>query len=367
MAVPFVDLKRQNETIHADIQVAIERVVAHQDFIQGRELKSFESAFGEFLGARHVVGCSNGTDALILPLLACGIGQGDEVITTSHTFFATTEAIVAVGAKPVFVEVLDRNGLLDPSLVEAAITARTKAILPVHLYGQPADMNAFRAIAQKHKIKLFEDAAQAHGATYDGKMAGTLGDAAGFSFYPGKNLGAFGDAGAVVTQDPGLADEMRSLRDHGRLSKYEHRRFGHNMRMDGIQAAILSAKLPHLSRWTRQRRAIAEIYRKGLANLPGVTVLPTEKGSESCYHLFVIRHPRRDEFQATLKKAGIETGIHYPIPCHKQPAWVARFGELSLPISENFATTCLSLPMFGEMREEEAHEVIAAVAKASLQ
>lgn len=362
MTVPFVDLKRQHALIEREIDEAIRRVLAHQEFIQGRELVAFEAAFARYLGVKHVVGCSNGTDAIILALLALGIGPGDEVVTASHTFVATAEAILSIGAVPVFADVKAGSGLLDPAEVEKAVTSRTKAILPVHLYGQVAGMDEFRKIAQRHGLKLIEDAAQAHGALDQGRMAGTLGDAASFSFFPGKNLGAIGDAGAVVTQDDALAASLRAIRDHGRThSKYEHFRLGRNMRMDGLQAAVLETKLRYLDRWNTQRRAIAKKYDEAFRGLPGLRLTEIEPGCTSSCHLYVIRHERRDWFREQLKKAGVESGVHYPIPVHRQPFLKESHGARSFPVTEKFAETCLSLPIFGEMRDDEVSQVIAAV------
>lgn len=363
MEIPFVDLKRQHESIMDDIEIAIKRVLNHHDFILGREVQAFEQEWAEYLGVKYVIAGSSGTDALILPLIAGDIGSGDEVITVANTFFATVEAIVAVGAKPVLVDVQESNGLIDPVRISSAINERSRAVIPVHLYGHPADTDAILDICQKNGLVCIEDCAQAHGATYNGIKIGNSGLAAAFSFYPGKNLGAMGDAGAVVTNDQGLAEEMYCLRDHGRSKKYEHRRFGWNMRMDGMQAAILRAKLPHLNRWNQCRRQIASLYNKELANLDKLRLLTVAPNVEHSYHLYVAMCEQRDKLHELLLGEKISTGIHYPVPCHLQTAWKNKYGTISLPVTERFAACCLSLPIFGEMRDEEANGVIEGIRK----
>lgn len=360
-AVPFVDLNRQHAVVQAELTAAFERVTKSGAFILGNEVKAFEAAWAEYCQAQHAIGCANGTDALVLIMLGLGIGPGDEVITVSNTFFATVEAIVSVGATPVLVDVLPENGLMDPALIPTAISSRTKAVLPVHLYGQPVDLDPIIAISKKHNLFVIEDAAQAHGARYKGKPIGALSTAAAFSFYPGKNLGALGDAGAIVTNDAALAARLRSLRDHGRSEKYAHREFAWNMRMDGLQGAFVAAKLPKLNQWNSDRRTVAALYRTELNGIPGLRLLEQSPNVEHAYHLFVVINQKRDQLRDQLKTQGIETGVHYPLGCHQQEAWLTKFGKLSLPVTEELAATCLSLPIFGGMTEEEAKEVIAKV------
>jgi dTDP-4-amino-4,6-dideoxygalactose transaminase len=359
--VPFVDLDRIHSELEPELSAAFKRVLTQNSFIQGPEVKAFEQEWANYLGIKHAIGCANGTDAIVLALLAAGIGQGDEVITVSNTFFATVEAIVSVRATPVLVDVREGTGVMDPLAVEKAITSRTKAIIPVHLYGHAVDIDPILAVAKSRGIKVFEDAAQGHGGKYKGRSIGTLGDAAAFSFYPGKNLGAFGDAGAIVTNDDKLAARLRSLRDHGRTEKYKHHEFAWNMRLDGLQAAFLRAKLPQLDSWVADRRKIGEFYREQLKSVRGIRLLETGPGVEHAYHLFVILHPERDRFAAELKGLGIQTGVHYPLGCHQQPAWLETFDPVSLPVTEQIAAQCLSLPIFGRMKLDEAERVAAAV------
>ncbi len=359
--VPFADLSRQHSSMKSELQTAFDRVVGKGDFILGAEVKHFEEEWANFTGAKAAIGCSNGTDSLVLILLALGIGPGDEVITVSHTFFATVEAIQSVGATPILVDILPRNGLMDPQLIEPAITPRTKAIIPVHLYGQPVELDEILAVSEKYNLYCIQDAAQAHGALYKKKPLANYGIASSYSFYPGKNLGALGDAGAVVTNDLELAKRMRSLRDHGRSEKYSHNEFGWNMRMDGLQAAFLSAKLPKLSGWNDDRKKVAAMYLESLRELPGLTFLEISRHVDHVFHLFVVCHEQRDDLQRKLKAEGVATGIHYPLGCHQQTAWKNRYGEMNLPHTEKLARTCLSLPIFGEMREEEAMMVVSAL------
>jgi dTDP-4-amino-4,6-dideoxygalactose transaminase len=359
--IPLVDLKAQYAAIKSEIDAAIQRVLSRTNFILGEEVASFEKEFAAFCQADYCVGVGSGTAALHLALLACGVGPGDEVITTPHTFIATTEAISQAGARPVFVDIGPNGYNLDPTRVEAAITPKTKAILPVHLYGQPADMQSILAIAQQHKLKVIEDAAQAHGAEYRSRRVGTWGDVACFSFYPGKNLGAFGDGGAVVTNDVETADKVRLLRNHGRREKYEHLVEGYGERLDAIQAAILRAKLPHLDKWNQRRRDHAKHYCQLLLGLP--IILPSElSDTRPVYHLFVVRTSRRDEIQRHLKTRGIEAGIHYPIPLHLQPAY-RRLGhrEGDFPHTEQVAREVLSLPMYPELSNEQITQVVKAI------
>lgn len=358
MNIQLVDLKAQYAIIQPEIDAAIERVLSNTSFILGKEVAQFEAQFAEYVNAKGAVGVASGTAALQLALLACGVGPGDEVITTAHTFIATAEPISQVGAKPVFADIEADTYNLDPALVEKMITSRTKAIMPVHLYGQPARLDDFRDLATRHNLWLIEDAAQAHGAEYREQRCGSIGDLACFSFYPGKNLGAYGDAGAVTSNSDELLSKVRKLRDHGRTSKYEHDEIGFGERLDGLQGAILGAKLPHLEAWTAKRRAHASLYNELLNGRDVVT--PYESPDvRHVYHLYVIRTPRRDEVLAQLKSKGINAGVHYPIPLHRQPAYIKQgYGSVSLPVTEKAAKEVLSLPLYPEL----THEQIAYVA-----
>jgi dTDP-4-amino-4,6-dideoxygalactose transaminase len=330
-------------------------------FILGREVADFEAEFASFIGARGAVGVASGTAALHLALRATGIKPGDEVITTAHTFIATAEAISHAGATPVFVDIDPATFNLDPALVEAAITPRTRAIVPVHLYGQPADMTAISTIAGAHGLRVIEDAAQAHGSEVDGRRTGTIGDLACFSFYPGKNLGAYGDAGAVTGNDESLLASVRKSRDHGRMSKYEHDEIGYGERIDALQAAILGVKLPHLEAWTQQRRDVAARYDEGLADLP-ITLPIQAPGRRHVYHLYVIRCDSRDALLAHLKASGVDGGVHYPVPLHLQPAYASLgMHPGDLPQTERAAAAVLSLPLYPELTEDRQAVVIDAV------
>jgi len=327
-------------------------------------VSDFEHAFAASLGAKGAVGVGSGTAALLLALLALGVEPGDEVITSSHTFIATVEAIVRTGAKPVFVDIDERTYNLDPSKVEAAITPRTKVLMPVHLYGQPAELKPLRALATTYHLRLIEDAAQAHLAEYEGQRCGSIGDVAGFSFYPGKNLGAYGDAGAVTSNDEALLAKIRQLRDHGSKTKYEHEVFGYGERVDSLQAAILGAKLPHLEAWTEARRSHARAYNELLAGAGVIT--PFESPNvRHVYHLYVIRVPRRDAMLAHLKSKGIDAGIHYPLPVHRQLAYLNHgYEEVSLPVTEQVANEIISLPMYPELTREQIEYVARSVREA---
>jgi dTDP-4-amino-4,6-dideoxygalactose transaminase len=359
MTVPFLDLKAQYEPLKAEMHKAIDGVLDKCAYILGDAVGAFEKEFADYCGVKHAIAVNSGTSALHMALLASQIGPGDEVITVSHTFVATTAAILYAGAKPVFVDVEPKSLTMDPSLVEKAITARTKALLPVHLYGQPADMSALMAIAKKHGLKLIEDACQAHGAQYNGIRTGSMGDLGCFSFYPGKNLGAYGEGGAVTTNDAEYAKRIRMLRDWGQDRKYNHLLKGYNYRMDGIQGAVLGVKLRHLEDWTEARRRHAARYNELLKGV----VVPTElPGRRHVYHVYAIRVPKRDEFQNALTKKAIQTGIHYPIPVHLQPAYAElgyRAGQL--PQTEAAANETLSLPMYPELTPELQDQVIGAV------
>jgi dTDP-4-amino-4,6-dideoxygalactose transaminase len=362
MRIPLVDLKAQYRSIQGEIDAAIARVIDQTSFILGPEAKAFESEFAAFCEVAHCAGCANGTDAIALALKGLGVGPGDEVITVSFTFIATAEAVSMTGATPVFVDVCAETLLMDPSKIEAAITPKTKAILPVHLYGQTADMDAILAVARKHNLLVVEDAAQAHGARYKKRRAGSMGDAGTFSFYPGKNLGAYGDAGAIVTSSDKLAGWLRMARDHGRASKYEHDFESQSSRLDGLQAAVLRAKLPHLDQWNALRREIASRYDEAFAGIPELRLTAVHLACEPVRHLYVLRSRRRDEILPLLKEMGIEGGIHYPVPLHQQKAY-ARLAERTppLPITEEAGKTVFSLPIYAEMNKVQIQFVIDAL------
>jgi len=361
MTIPLVDLKAQYLSIKPEIDSAIQRVIDNTAFIMGKEVAQFEEAFAEFCGAEYAIGVSSGTGALFLALLAHGVGPGDEVITTPFTFFATGEAISTVGATPIFVDIDPVTYNIDPNLIEAAITPRTKAIMPVHLYGQPADMDSINAIAQKHGLVVIEDAAQAHGSRYNGQRAGVLGDSACFSFYPSKNLGCYGDGGAVVTNDPHVAREVAKLRNHGRMTKYKHDELGYGHRLDGIQAAILSAKLPHLDDWNAGRRDRAARYDYLLADLPLTTPqnLPNVVPVYHCYTIRLEEGFDRDAVVQHLKDNGVGVGVHYPIPLHLQPAYeFLGLPEGTYPVTEQASNQVLSLPLYAELSDEQQDFVV---------
>ncbi|HEX7589062.1 MAG TPA: DegT/DnrJ/EryC1/StrS family aminotransferase [Anaerolineae bacterium] len=361
MTIPLVDLKAQYQSIKPEIDAAMQRVVGNTSFILGREVAEFERNFAAFTHTQHCVGMDSGTAALHLALLICGVQPGDEVITTTHTFIATAEVISVIGARPVFVDIDPRTYNIDPKRIEAAITPRTRAIIPVHLYGQPAEMDPLLDIARKHNLRVIEDAAQAHGAEYHGRPAGTLGDVACFSFYPGKNLGAYGDAGALVTNDAALAEHAHMLRDHGRSEKYVHKLVGYGFRLDALQAAILGAKLPHLEGWNARRREIADYYTELLTNTD--LVLPyVPPQIKPVYHIYCIRARDRDGLQKHLKARGIESGIHYPIPLHLQPVYQdLGYHAGDFPQAEKAADEILSLPMYPELTEAQMQEIVGAV------
>ncbi|TAK04886.1 DegT/DnrJ/EryC1/StrS family aminotransferase [Patescibacteria group bacterium] len=360
--IPFLDLHAQYLTIRDDIHRAIEGVFEESRFVLGPAVARFEESFAAYCGVKHAVGVTNGTNALILLFTAAGIGPGDEVIVPANTFVATAEAVCRAGATPVFVDCDADTGLIDPSAVAAALTEKTKAVVPVHLYGQMAPMREVAAVAEPRGIAVFEDACQAHGARQDGKRAGSVGKAAAFSFYPGKNLGAAGEAGAVVTNDEELAARLRLLRNHGMPRKYVHDLVGFNARMHGIQGAVLSVKLPHLDAWNARRRAIAARYDAAFAHLPDIRPMRVVPGNEHVYHLYVIRSTRRDALAAHLAAAGIETGIHYPYPIHLQKAYAdSGKGQGSLPRAEALAGDILSLPIYPELPDTHVDEVVAAI------
>lgn len=364
MKVPFLDLKAHHEPIREQLEAAISAVIDCNAYAGGPFVARFEEEFAAYCGARYAVGVGNGTDALWLSLLALGVGPGDEVITVPSTFMATAEAITYCGARPVFVDIDPQTYTLDPHLLEAAITSRTRAIIPVHLFGLVADMDAILAIASHHGIPVVEDACQAHGALYRGCKAGTMGATGCFSFYPGKNLGALGEAGGVVTNDESLKTKMQVLRDHGQAKKYYHSMVGWNARMDGIQGAALSVKLKILDSSNARRRAHAQRYNELLAGLEEI-VLPVEPSHcQHVYHVYAVRVPERDRVLAAMAGRGISCGIHYPVPVHLQEAY--RFlglGEGSFPVAERCAAEFLSLPMFPELTPAQV-ETVAGELKA---
>lgn len=359
--VPFVDLKMQQRQLSAELQAAFTRVLQNASFVLGPEVDAFEKAFASYLGSQHCIAVNTGTAALHLTLLGLGIGSGDEVITVPHTFIATAEAISAVGARPVFVDVDPDSYNMSPARLEKAITPRTRAIIPVHLYGQPADFDALNAIAIRHGIPIIEDACQAHGAEYKGRKAGSIGRAGCFSFYPSKNLGCCGEGGAVVTNDPALAQQVRMLRDHGSKHKYEHQVPGYNFRLEGLQGAFLNVKLKYLDGWNDQRRAVAARYRQVLENAP--LILPREMtNSRHVYHLYVVQTDQREALREHLSKRGIETGLHYPMPLHLQEAYRhLGYSRGDFPVSERVAEHGMSLPIYGEMETEAADVVGLAI------
>ena len=362
--VPFMDLKAQFAQLRGEILPALEEVAASASYVLGPKVAEFEKAFASFVGAQHCVGVNSGTSALHLALIAAGVGPGDEVLTVPMTFIATSWAISYVGAKPVFVDVDPVTYTMDASQVQSRLSARTKAILPVHLYGQPADLGPLLEISRKHGIPLIEDGAQAHGATYDDRPVGTLGLSGCFSFYPGKNLGAFGEAGAVVTNDGSVAARLRSLRDHAQETRYHHNEIGFNYRMDGFQGAVLNIKLKKLTEWTSRRRFLAERYRRLLCGLP--LQLPVEaSGRRHVWHLFVVLHPEREHIRRKLEAESIQTGLHYPIPLHLQNAYKhLGYGAGDFPVAERIGRECLTLPLFPEMTEAQQDTVVAAVKEA---
>lgn len=368
--VPFQDLPLQTAALRGELDPAIDAVLKHCGFIHGPECAAFEQAYASFIGTRHAVGLGSGTDALQFICRGLGIGPGDEVITVANSFIASAEAVSYAGAKPVLVDCRLEDYLIDPAALAAAITPRTKAVLPVHLYGQPANIDAIAAVCAKHGLHLIEDAAQAHGATLkDGRACGTLGTAAAFSFYPGKNLGAFGDAGAVTTNDSALDRQLRLLRSWGSVVKYHHEIQGYNSRLDTLQAAILSVKLRHLATWNEARVKIAGWYRENLRDCPGL-VLPAEAAwcGRHVYHLFVVRFPEydRDTIARKLGDAGIQTVVHYPIPIHLQKAY-AELGYKAgaFPNAEAAARSILSLPMFPEMTRAQC-DLVCTTLRAAL-
>lgn len=363
--IPFLDLRANYIELQSEIDAAIKGVLSSGWYILGEEVDSFERDYAVYCGAEHCVGVANGLDALHLGLLALGVGPGDEVIVPSNTYIATWLAVSHCGARPVPVEPNHLTFNLDASGIEAAITEKTKAILPVHLYGQPVDLDPVIQVARTHGLTVLEDAAQAHGALYDGRRVGGHGDIVAWSFYPGKNLGAFGDGGAITTNNPELAEQIRLVRNYGSRTKYVNDRRGFNSRLDPLQAAVLSVKLRHLDAWNARRSSIAELYSSRLRHTPlRLPFVPS--WSSPVWHLYVVLHPRRDDLQRCLQERGISTLIHYPIPPHLQRAYSdLSYGPGSFPLAESLAQQCLSLPMGPHLPQEQAEEVIDALIRCS--
>jgi dTDP-4-amino-4,6-dideoxygalactose transaminase len=362
--VPFLDLGPSHEGLKADLLAALSDLIDANAYTNGPEIARFEQQFAAFCGADLCIGVASGLDALQLGLLAAGVKPGDDVIVPANTFFATFEAVSHIGARPVPVDVSEQDYNLDAAHLEATLTDSTRAVVPVHLYGQLADMRRVREIAGRHGLIVVEDACQAHGAMRDGIRAGTAGLAGAFSFYPGKNLGAFGDAGALVTSDPVLAENMRMLREHGQRQKYRHEQIGYTSRLDTVQALVLLCKLPHLDAWNAQRRELAARYEAGLADIGDIRLPPVPAGSEPVWHLYVLRTARRDELAAHLRSQGIGVGLHYPQPPHLSPAYAELgFGAGAFPLTEALSRELLSLPLFPGMTDEQLDTVVAAVTR----
>lgn len=364
MKIPFVDLKRQHESIKEEINSAIRRVVEKGDFILGEEVEQFEEEFASYCGTKYGIGVASGTDALTLAIKALDIGEGDELITVPNTFIATVDAISSNGAKPIFVDINTETYNIDVTKIEEKITNKTKAIVPVHLYGHPADMDEIITIAKEYDLKVVEDACQAHGAEYKGKRVGSLGDVACFSFYPSKNLGAYGDGGIVVTDSEEIAERVGMLRNYGQSKKYYHDFIGYNSRLDEIQAAILRVKLKHLDNWNAKRRQLAKIYNELLADVSNIET-PIEKDCvKHVFHLYVVRCKKRDMLEHYLNSKGVSTGIHYPIPVHQQRVY--KHLENRLPVTERYSKEILSLPMFPELSQEEVTDIYYLIKQPSI-
>lgn len=362
MRIPFFELLPAYRELQSELDAAFHRVMASGQYLLGPELESFEAEFAAYCGTRECVGVGSGLDALHLILRACDIGPGDEVVVPAHTFIATWLAVTFTGARPVPVEPDPRTFNLDPERLDVAITPKTKAVIPVHLYGHPADMDAITATARRHGILVIEDAAQAHGASYRGRRCGGLGDAAGFSFYPAKNLGAFADAGAVTTNSGKLADKIRTLRNYGSRKKYYNECIGYNSRMDELQAAMLRVKLRYLDEWNERHRNIAREYSKLLAETPDLLLPQVAEWAEPVWHQFVIRHPKRDELKDQLAAQGIDTLIHYPVPPHLSKAYAFMgFDSGAFPVTEDIVRTVLSMPIGPHLTTEQCHIVTNAV------
>lgn len=365
MNVPFVDLRAQAASLGSAYTAALEAVASTASYTLGSDVTSFESALADFVGCGEAIGVSSGTDALKLAYIAAGVGPGDEVVMPVNTFIATAEAASQIGATPVFVDCLAETGNMDPDALAATVTGRTRAIAPVHLYGQPADMDPILGQASEHGILVIEDACQAHGAAYKGRPAGSMGAAAAFSFYPGKNLGALGDGGAVTTSDPEIAERIRRLRNHGQTDKYTHAEVGYCDRLHNLQAAFLMVKLPYLEAWNEARRCAAAHYDALLADLAGVQPIGRRDDVTHVHHLYVVQMDDRDGMRERLGEMGVETGIHYPVPLHLQPAY-RHLGHAAgdFPVAERMAERILSLPIYPEITEAQIDYVMDCVGKA---
>lgn len=360
-AIPYLDLSAQIKPLRAELDAAIARTIDRCSFCLGPDVAQFENHFASFCGVEHCVGFNSGTSALHIAMKLLGIGPGDEVITTPFTFVATSWAISYVGARPVFVDIDDATCNLDPRLIEKVISPRTKAVMPVHLYGQPFDLAPIQDICRKHRLPLVEDAAQAHGAKYRDRMIGSFGDIACFSFYPGKNLGAFGEGGALITPNGDYAKRARALREHGSTVRYYHDEVGYNYRMEGIQGAVLDVKLKHLTEWTQKRRHAAARYAALLANTP-LQLLHEMPQTESARHLYVVRHPRRDELKLFLEAHQIGCALHYPLPLHLQKCYASLgYRNGAFPVAEKAARECLSLPIFPEITDRQIERVAEVI------
>jgi dTDP-4-amino-4,6-dideoxygalactose transaminase len=366
LLIPFLDLKAQYKQMKPEIDAAVMRVIDGAQFVLGPEVAAFEARFSSYCDVKHCLAVNSGTSALHLALLAADVGPGDEVITVSMTFVATTAAILYSGAKPVYVDVDPVTWTMDPGLIEAAITPKTRAILPVHLHGLMADMDPIMEIARRHNLVVIEDAAQAHGAEYKGRRAGSIGDLGCFSFYPGKNLGAYGEGGAVVSNNPELAKRVSLLRDWGQESKYNHVMHGYNYRMDGIQGAVLNVKMNYIEPWTEARRSAAAHYDRLLEKQRCVRPMPPAH-SRHVYHVYAVRLERRDEGQKVLQAAGVGTGIHYPVPVHLQKAYAdLGYGVGDFPVTELLASQFLSVPIYAELTSQQVSEVVTELEKTFL-
>jgi dTDP-4-amino-4,6-dideoxygalactose transaminase len=364
--IPLVDLKAQYEPIKEEIHHAWDQIFSSMYLFLGPNVQAFEKEFSEYCDTKYAIGVSDGTTAIHLALRAIGIRLGDEVITVSHTFIATAEAVILAGATPVFVDIDPHTYTIDVDQVEKAITSRTKAIIPVHLYGQCAEMDPILEIAQKYKLAIIEDACQAHGATYKGRKAGSIGDMGCFSFYFSKNLGAYGEGGMVTTSNADYAQKIRMMRDHGSERRYFHEVLGWNGRLDELQAAVLRIKLPHLDSWNERRRQIASFYQSGMSDM-GIETPQERAGNRHVYHLYVIRTEDRDALRNLLDQEGIGTGIHYPVPIHLQPAFKKYSPPMgSLPVTERIVTQILSLPMYPELSPDQAQRVVEGIRKAKM-
>lgn len=361
--VPVLDLTAQYQSIKTDIEKAVNEVLESGSYALGKNVQAFEEELAEYLGCKHVISCANGTDALYLALRAKGIGPGDEVVTVSHTFFATTESIVLAGAKPVYIDINEDDFNVDPSKIEAAITDKTKAIAVVHIYGQPCNIKKVMEVAGKHNLPVFEDTAQAIGARFENKCVGTFGAAGSISFYPTKNLGACGDAGAICTNEDEVLEISKQLRVHGSDKRYIHSYIGVNSRLDEVQAAVLRIKLKHLDKWNNQRREVANYYNELLKGVDEVQTPVVIDGAHHIYHQYTIKVSGRDDLQSKLQEAGVGTFIYYPIPVHMQKAMEGVVEKVSLPVTEKVAMSILSLPMFPELKKEDQNYVVENIKK----